>query len=243
MHMKSLPERLKEAMAAARITQAQLAQLVDVSQPAINRLITGKTTSSRKIIDIARVLSVNPEWLVDGTGHMHLGREESLHPDASLEKKDGNLEYSEPWDHSIPLDPGEADAPFLPDIDLVPNDGRISHGQSNFMFMRIKKDILSKVGADINGRGVVGFLHKGDSMDPFIPDGSRVIIDCHNKKIVDGKVYVIDQNGWKRLRLLYRTSPDKVSIRSFNRASHPDEEVEISEINVIGRMFMTHTLW
>lgn len=241
--MKSLAERLKEAMAAARITQAQLAHLVDVSQPAINRLVTGKTTSSRKIIDIARVLSVSPEWLVEGTGSMQPGRNGELHPDAHVESGAEDVELSEPWDHSKPLDLNEADAPFLSDIDLVPNDGKISFGQSNYMFLRIKKDILAQAGADKNGDGVIAFLHKGDSMTPFIPDGSRVVIDCHNKKIIDGKVYVIDQNGWKRLRLLYRISPQKVSIRSFNSANHPDEEAEISEIKVIGRMFMTQTLW
>lgn len=241
--MKSLADRLKEAMINAGITQAQLAQLVDVSQPAINRLVTGKTTSSRKITEIARVLSVSPGWLVDGVGGMQQEREPVYHPDTYFDSRNENLNQQEPWDHSKPLDLSEADVPYLNDIDSVPDDGKISHGESNYMFLRVKKDVLSQAGARVDGSGVVCFLHSGDSMDPFIPDGSRVFIDCNNKKIIDGKIYVISQNGWKRLRQLYRTAPELVSIRSFNTANHPDEEAKMGEFEVVGRVFMTSTLW
>ncbi len=80
-------------------------------------------------------------------------------------------------------------------------------------------------------------------MEPFIPDGATVAINTLDKRIVDGKVYAINQDGWKRLKLLYRTGPDKLSIRSFNSEEHPPEEVELSNVEVIGRMFWSAMLW
>jgi transcriptional regulator with XRE-family HTH domain len=42
---------------------AQLAELVGVSQPAMQKIETGKAEQTTKLVDIARALKVRPEWL------------------------------------------------------------------------------------------------------------------------------------------------------------------------------------
>lgn len=66
----TLAERLKEARTHSRITQQSLADAVGVSQAAIQKIETGKAAQTTKLLDIARALSVNPEWLSTGSGPM-----------------------------------------------------------------------------------------------------------------------------------------------------------------------------
>ena len=77
----------------------------------------------------------------------------------------------------------------------------------------------------------------GDSMEPVIPDGTTVAINTEDKKIVDGKIYAITEDGWKRVKMLYRTGPDTVSVRSFNSVEHPAEDKPLNKIEIIGRVF------
>ncbi|EPD6542469.1 helix-turn-helix domain-containing protein, partial [Escherichia coli] len=68
--MKTFAERLNAAMSSAGLSQAQLADMVGVSQPAIQKMSSGKTTGSRKMVELANALRVRPEWLSSGIGSM-----------------------------------------------------------------------------------------------------------------------------------------------------------------------------
>lgn len=66
----TLDERLSMAMSLRDITQGELARKVGMSQPAIFKLVNGETKTSRKIVEIALALEVNPAWLQCGKGEM-----------------------------------------------------------------------------------------------------------------------------------------------------------------------------
>lgn len=66
----TLADRLNMAMAMIGITQGALAEASGVSQPTIWRLTKGKAEGSRKLVDIARALDVNVQWLASGEGDM-----------------------------------------------------------------------------------------------------------------------------------------------------------------------------
>jgi transcriptional regulator with XRE-family HTH domain len=68
--MNTLSERLKKAMQSRGISQAKLAEAAGMSQPSIWKIASGKSQTSKKIVDIARVLGVSPEWLANGSGGM-----------------------------------------------------------------------------------------------------------------------------------------------------------------------------
>jgi transcriptional regulator with XRE-family HTH domain len=55
-------------MQKAGLTQSQLAEAVGVSQGAIQKLVSGKAKSTTKLVQIANVLGVRPEWLSEGVG-------------------------------------------------------------------------------------------------------------------------------------------------------------------------------
>lgn len=68
--MNTFSERLIMAMNAAGLSQGQLAEKVGLSQPAIQKMTSGKTTGSRKMVELANALGVRPDWLSSGEGAM-----------------------------------------------------------------------------------------------------------------------------------------------------------------------------
>lgn len=233
--MKTFAERLNAAMNMASLSQAHLAERVGISQPAVQKMAAGKTTGSRKMVEIARALNVRPEWLSSGIGAMKV-TEDSLPPESEWGKVDA-------WDKNTPLPDDEVEVPFLKDIEFACGDGRVQDEDHNGFKLRFSKATLRRVGANTDGSGVLCFPASGNSMEPFITNGSTVAVNCNDKRIVDGKVYAINQDGWKRLKMLYRIGPDRVRLRSYNSDEHPDEEHSLSEIEIIGRMFWSSMIW
>lgn len=233
MMKTTLAERLKEARNARGLTQKALGELIGVSQAAIQKIETGKAVQTTKLVDIARALKVRPEWLGSGLGAM---TDDTVPPESEWGKVDA-------WDKNTPLPDDEVEVPFLKDIEFAAGNGSCTNEDYNGFKLRFSKATLRRIGARTDGSGVLCFPARGNSMEPVIPDGATVAINCDDKRIVDGKVYAINQDGWKRLKLLYRTGPDKLSIRSFNSEEHPPEEAELSNVEVIGRMFWSATLW
>lgn len=59
-------ERFKKARIAKGYNQEELAEIVGVSQTAVNKIETGKTISPRNILDYAKALEVSPDFLLNG---------------------------------------------------------------------------------------------------------------------------------------------------------------------------------
>lgn len=66
----SLADRLTLAMRIKGVSQATLGEGVGVSQTTIWKLMNGKTSSNRKLYEIADYLKINLNWLVSGDGEM-----------------------------------------------------------------------------------------------------------------------------------------------------------------------------
>lgn len=224
---------MKIAMNSANVTQAALAEKVGVSQAAIQKISSGKAKSSTKIVEIAAALGVRPEWLGEQSGPM---KDATLNqqPESNIgpESEWGSVSA---WDHTTPLPADEVEVPFLRDIELAAGDGSFSEDDYNGFKIRFSKATLRRVGADTSGKGVICFPAHGDSMEPIIPDGTTVAVDTGNKKVVDGKIYAINQDGLKRIKQLYRMPGGKLTIHSFNRDD--DETADEADVEIIGRVF------
>lgn len=219
------------------VTQGALADAVGMSQPSVWKLVNGGAKGSRKTVQIAHALGVRPEWLSDGSGPM---RDENKYESIPPTSEWGKVE---PWDDKTPLCEDEVTIPFLKDIEFACGDGCVQDEDHNGYKMRFSKSTLRRVGANSDGSGVLCFPVKGNSMEPLIPDGATVAINTLDKRIVDGKIYAINQDGWKRLKILYRTGANQLSIRSFNSVEHPPENVTLDSVEIIGRMFWSAMIW
>ncbi|MEQ2027968.1 helix-turn-helix domain-containing protein [Xenorhabdus szentirmaii] len=59
-------ERLNRAMREGGFSQGSLAKAVGMAQSSVWKLTSGTATRTTRLVDIARVLGVRPEWLSDG---------------------------------------------------------------------------------------------------------------------------------------------------------------------------------
>ena len=62
--------RIKQRMADLGMTQDELAKLAGVSQPAVFKLLSGKTRRTTRLPEIAAALKVSLAWLADGAEPM-----------------------------------------------------------------------------------------------------------------------------------------------------------------------------
>lgn len=231
----TLAERLKMARLQAGLSQKNLGEKVGISQAAIQKIENGSAKTSTRLIEIAGVLGVRPEWLSEERGPMRTAMAESSIPS---EKEWAKVDA---WDSNTPLSDDEVEVPFLKDIELAAGDGSFCDEDYNGYKIRFSKATLRRVGAQ--AENVVCFPARGKSMEPVIPDGTTVAIDCANKKINDGDLYAIATEGMKRIKQLYRRPGGVIVIRSFNRDEYKDEEVLEPDLEIIGRMFWSSTLW
>lgn len=230
MKMKTLAERLKYARKHRGLTQSALAELIGVSQAAIQKIESGKAYQTTKLVDLANALKVKPEWLGSGEGEMLLSAQgEALPPVSEWGTVDA-------WDKNTPLPDDEVEVPFLKDIEFACGDGRVHNEDHNGFKLRFSKATLRRVGANTDGSGVLCFPAAGNSMEPVIPDGATVAVDTGNKRIIDGELYAINQGELKRIKQIYRKPGGKLLIRSVNR-DYDDEEADESDVEIIGFVF------
>ncbi|MEL4016559.1 LexA family transcriptional regulator [Dryocola clanedunensis] len=236
--MNTIAERLQYLMDAEGLKQKTLAAGLNVTPQTVNNWLKRNSISREAAQQIGEKYGYSLNWLFNGNGNPKVDshHESTIPPQSSWQRVDA-------WDSKTPLENDEVEVPFLRDIELAAGDGSFCEDDYNGFRLRFSKSTLRRVGANSDGSGVLCFPTHGNSMEPVIPNGATVAVDCNNKKIVDGKTYAINQEGWKRIKILYRTGPNKLSIRSYNAQEYPEEEVDLDKVEIIGKVFWTSTLW
>ncbi|OTA14204.1 peptidase [Xenorhabdus vietnamensis] len=104
-------ERLNRAMHEGGFSQGSLAKAVGMAQSSVWKLTSGTAIRTTRLVDIARVLDVRPEWLSDGKGSMRA--EESNDPECN------DIEFIE-YKGMFPVDMYEGNEPTGDQI-MIPN--------------------------------------------------------------------------------------------------------------------------
>jgi len=207
-------ERLAERMKAKGISQTQLARTVGISQQAIGKLISGGSSTSRFLPQIARELTTTVDYLV---GIVDDPTEQAVRPgndDDVIERFD-----------LVSID--EIDQEF--GLGGAFTGAHVSVRMQYFPRAWVESITSSPPSMLTIARG------RGDSMDPTIRDRDMVIIDRSRRKLDEQDAIwalAVGEMGMiKRLRLRGAT----VVIQSDNdRVS--DEEVHVDEVHIVGRV-------
>lgn len=99
LNMSTLQDRLKEALADARISQSELARRVKATRGAVSFWFTGATKelTAENLVAAASALGVNPVWLATGKGS------KGLDSDTSAPDFDNNVAPSKIGSRRVPL--------------------------------------------------------------------------------------------------------------------------------------------
>ena len=204
----SLSDRLKQRREELGYSQAKVAKIAGLSQPSYGDLENGKTQSSRKLVQIANALQVNPEWLATGEGEMMTHQQKV---DALVESLPNGITHDdiEPWrkDNQVWVDfydvtfccgVGAAQPEFEALKKTLPFD------ESFFRYRKINPNNFKMIYAT------------GDSMSPYINPHDAVGIDISDIQPKDGEVYALFLDGDLMIKRVFREGGGVLRLASDN---------------------------
>lgn len=226
--MKTFAERLNAAMIAAGVSQGQLAEMVGVSQPAIQKMTSGKTNGSRKMVELANALGVRPEWLSSGKGAM---REDGQQPQSQLTKTgDSDVFRLDVLDLTVSAGPGIINQEFVEILRSV----EYAPAEARHMFDGRKAENVRIINV------------RGDSMSGTIEPGDLLFVDISVKSFDGDGIYAFLYDDTAHVKRLQKMK-DKLLVISDNKIYTPWDPIEKDEMNrvfvfakVIGSMPQTY---
>lgn len=226
--MKTFAERLNAAMIAAGVSQGQLAEMVGVSQPAIQKMTSGKTNGSRKMVELANALGVRPEWLSSGQGAM---REDGQQPQSQLTKTgDSDVFRLDVLDLTVSAGPGIINQEFVEILRSV----EYAPAEARHMFDGRKAENVRIINV------------RGDSMSGTIEPGDLLFVDISVKSFDGDGIYAFLYDDTAHVKRLQKMK-DKLLVISDNKIYTPWDPIEKDEMNrvfvfgkIIGSMPQTY---
>ncbi|WP_313632522.1 LexA family transcriptional regulator [Massilia timonae] len=212
-----LSERIKLAMEQAGVSQVELARACGVKPPSVHGWLSGKSKFLRgeNLLQAARALKVNQDWLATGTGPMNAS------DDASAS--------------TATIPPGfmrveavGSDDPRLVHIPKVKL--RLSAGISGFEVeperfdgstTTVPRDWMDRQG--LNRDSLIAIRVRGESMEPLLYEDDLVVINTADKRLADGGVFAVNYEGEPIVKRLSRDAgrwwltSDNPDQRKFHR--------------------------
>lgn len=244
--LNTFGERLLFAREKRGMSQEQLGDKAGVSQVTINHIETGRNASSKKLVNISRALHVPAEWLSDGEYHEQVMRDflrSDLDPLAAVESNAELIGMLSGWDGRTPLESDEVAIPLYKEVEMAAGCGTSEVIEVPGRRLRFAKSTLREAGVMECNAACASI--KGRSMERLIMDGATIGIDLGTTQIEDGEIYAFDQDGWLRVKYLYRLPGGGVRIRSENDDEFPDETLtaeEFAAIRMLGWVFWWSTV-
>lgn len=219
MTFESFGERLKWAMDQAGLTQSALARKAGVKQQAISKIVRGEQSGTVDVIPIARAVSQNAEWLVEGIGDpIILGKTDGFTGSSIARVGEIDVEAS--------AGPGQ----------VVEHTGESHHWSFPEYWLRA---MLDAAPADIKLITIKGDSGQSDPAKATdIDPGDKVFVNVADRRpsppglfvLWDGLAFVA-----KRVQMVPGTSPIRVRLSSNNPAYEP-YEVSIEDAQIQGRI-------
>ena len=227
-------QRLAQACTKAGIEEhgrgVVLAKKLGVTPKAVSKWLNAESMPRQnKMAELSDFLGVSLYWL-------QYGKEEQ--PSTGNAKILGNMQV---WDSQTPIGDDEVAVPFLSEIKLSAGNGFVSDLEHDNGFrLRFAKSTLRRY--NVAPENAVCVAVHGNSMEPVLPDGSTVGIDCGNKALIEGKIFAINHNGELFIKKLYKLPGGGMRIYSFNELEYPpreytEQQILEQKITIIGRVF------
>jgi phage repressor protein C with HTH and peptisase S24 domain len=236
-------QRIKRARMAAGLTQADIAEHMNVSTAAVALWESAdpqtRTTPRRtKINKLARYLGVSPQWLEFGDESYDSVTETGA---AYNQKKSVRIpaNFIKSWDEQSDLDP---------DVDIMIDkfDVKVSAGPGSINPEFIKRETQIPFQAywlnkrNIRSTDAIILSVSGDSMAKYICDGDAVLVNRAQTDIEAGRVYAFLIGDELKIKYLSRRYDGGLIIKSENKSQpHTTDEIPpegMQFIHIIGRV-------
>lgn len=217
-------DRLAARLAAVSMSQAELARRINVKQPSIAALISGKSQRTRHLHRIARELRTTAEYLTGESDEPSTDRGQLADPPRPVRGPPA-------------LSPEELGLVAIKEIDLALgaggtylDDGAVMEVERYFPEQWLRE--LTDAPVDM----LVFARVRGDSMRPTIESGGIVIIDLRKKRIDEqDAIWAVAVADIGMVKRIWANADGSYKIKSDNERVRSETAVD-DEMYVLGRV-------
>jgi len=216
--MSTLAERIKSERKAQGLNQVELGKAVGVSKSSVHQWESGltKELTGNNLINAAKALKVNPDWLSTGKGNKLA------------------IEPSSPSQQKIELTTNAYETLKLGEFSLIPVVGTAQLGDNGHWY-----ELEYPVGY---GDGHIRYPSRdhnayalrcvGDSMKPRIRDGEFVVVEPNREVRPGDDVVLKSLSGAVMAKTFLYNRDGKIYLQSINE-SHPSISIPLEEVDKI----------
>lgn len=207
-------ERVRRVRQERGLSQEQLAELCGAKQQSIQALEKGEVHRPRYIMELAKALGVNGDWLVHGEGPT------------------GNSHY--PNAQNPPQS-----SPILPPLEQMPRDvpvlGTARGGRKGSFLLNEGEPIdwVRRPPGIMKAKDIYSIYVEGDSMaDRFLP-GDLVYVHPHKKVKIGDYVIVQQQTRDGQTEAYIKKLKRRTASKVFLKQTNPPETLEMPEKTIV----------
>lgn len=237
--METIGKRILQRRKELGLSQEELAKRVGYKgQSGIREIESGKVRKPGKLLELASVLGVRPEWLASGTG---VRMPVSAHDQQDVSVRTSvDAQSDQPYEAHFQKDDREED--FLSVFSLVPRyavqagagPGMEVQSEQIVDHLAFKTEWL-KTAMGLMSDKLALITARGDSMEPAIGDGDLMLLDMRELRTLDPSIYIVRMDQSLVAKRLQRLMDGRVRINSDNPL-YGSETVHHEEIHILGRV-------
>lgn len=222
--MSGVGTRIKRAREALGMTQVVLAKAVGISQQAVMELESGRAKGTKHTAKFARALGQDAMWIELGEGRIREPRKAARAAQKAIDTP------------RVPIPPDDYERVPVFDIKAQSKGGALAHDAEPIAYAIFALDWLRGVThSHISKLAVIQVA--GDSMEPTLANGDRVLMDTAQTNLRREGLYVIgveDTLMVKRVTMHPRSK--RVSLRSDNPRYETYNDLDPDRLSVAGRV-------
>ena len=222
--MSGVGTRIKRAREALNMTQVVLAKSVDVSQQTMMELESGRAKGTKHTAKFARALGQDAVWIELGEGRM---REPGRAARAAQKALDAPR---------VPIPPDDYERVPVFDIRVAGKGGALAHDAQPIAYAMFALDWLRALTRSHASKLAV-LQVAGDSMEPTLANGDRVLLDTAQANLRREGIYVIGVEDTLTVkRVTMHPKSKRVSLRADNPRYETYNDMDPDRLNVAGRV-------
>ena len=221
-------ERMTEIVEKEGVSINSFAQKLGVSPPTISRWMKGEADPTRSnLIKLAEQTGINIEWLAIGAGPKYW--QNPITEEIILRGQPQPIESSN--------DETFAEIEDCRDVIVTAGYGGVNDNYLEIKKTKIERDWLCARG--LKAEDCAKYRVCGDSMDDTLKDGEDIIVNHASKTLIDGKIFVLNNQGSMLIKRIQRTFSG-VELLSDNSAYRPIKLTaeEADSLLVIGQVVL-----
>jgi len=230
-----LKDRLKQSRKRAGKTQAEVAEAVQMSQPAYQALESGRNLKSSFLPMIANFLNVDPLWLTTGNG-------------STPEKSNADIAAMEVgiYHSGDPVPDGYVAIDYYDDVFVSAGNGYLNLEKPSNNKMLFPVDLIKECNVQPSATKVIHV--RGESMFPKLKDGQAISIDMSARTIYDGEIYAFQVADDTKIKYLFNWNDEgkggfKAVSANPDKNQFPDEYYSPSRIESEGITILGQYWW